>query len=164
MNPSRLTALCLAAAIAGASSAGAARGAGAGPFLTLGAGYEPQDYFSRISQQGNPVSVIRLGWCASALCAEVEHHSSIPLEGAGKERETNTIGLLLRYRRGPVQLQAGPALDHDRRLGGRYAGVARVGYRLSPRFSLDYEHLEGKQVRVNLFSIVATWPAVVAPP
>lgn len=128
-----------------------------GAYITLGLGYEPQDYFSRISRQGNPVSVMRAGLCASALCLEYEHHSSVPLGGPGAERETNTIALLFHYGFERLSLEGGPAIDYNRNTGGYSAFIGRIQYHLASHFSLDYEHIAGKHAHINLYGIVATW-------
>lgn len=128
-----------------------------GGYITLGLGYEPHDYFSRISRQGNPASVIRLGWCEAVVCLGYEHHSSAILGGAQSERETDTINLLFRYGIRRFSFEAGPAIDRNQHLGGRYAAIARIRYHLASRYFLDYEHIKGKDAHVNLFSIVATW-------
>lgn len=128
-----------------------------GIYLTLGLGYEPQNYFSRISRQGNPVSVIRAGWCKAMFCVDLEHHSSAILGGAQSERETDTGALLLRYDANRFTVEAGAAIDRNERLGGRYDAIGRIRYQLFSRYYVDYEHIQGNDAHINLFSIVATW-------
>jgi len=128
-----------------------------GAYVTLGLGYEPHDYFSRISKEGNPVSVIRGGWCQGLLCLDLEHHSSAVLDGAQSERETDTGALLLRYQMHRLSFEAGPAMVREQHLGGTSAVIGRIRYRFYSRFYLDYEHITGERDHVNLFSIAATW-------
>jgi len=147
----------LASLVLGACWYQSAYAAQDGPYVTLGLGYEPHDYFSRISREGNPVSVMRGGWCQGPICLDLEHHSSAFLGGAQSERETDTAGLLLRWQIRRFGLEAGPALVRDRHLGGTSAIIGRIRYHIYSRFYLDYEHMAGEQDHVNLFSIVAIW-------